>query len=92
MSLLDHVDNYYEQQVLNELNALAQGQEMEEDFLIDVLCVALNSLPPKYYRHRVDMVFYLSTEERAAMAQRVRDAVRDAMDFVRTHRRDIDGA
>ena len=88
MSLLDHIDNYYEQQVLNELNAVVQGQDLDEDFLIDVLCVALNSLPPKYYRHRVDMVFYLSTEERSEMTRRVRTAVREALEFVRSHRRE----
>ena len=88
MSLLDHVDNFYEQQVIEELHNATEGQDLSEDFLVDVLCVALNELPAKYYRHRVDMMFYLSGEERRAMHERVQQAVADALRFVRSHRRE----
>ena len=88
MSLLDHVDNFYEQQVLEELHNATEDQELSEDFLVDVLCVALNDLPAKYYRHRVDMMFYLSAEERRTMHENVRNAVAGALAFVRSHRRE----
>ena len=32
--------------------------------LADVACVALNRLPARYVRHDVDMVFYLTEQER----------------------------
>ena len=88
MSLLDHIDNFYEQQVLEELHNATADQDLSEDFLVDVLCVALNDLPAKYYRHRVDMMFYLSGEERRTMHEHVRQAVANALTFVRSHRRD----
>src|SRR5688500_17925407 len=34
------------------------------DLLADVACVALNRLAPRYIRHEVDFVFYLSDRER----------------------------
>ena len=35
------------------------------ELLADVACVALNRLPPRYIRHEVDYVFYLSERERS---------------------------
>lgn len=82
MSLLDNVYNYYERMVLEELAEQTRDQETDEDFLLDALCVALNKLPPRYFRHGVDMAFYLSNEEYLVMKARVHEAVEQAIQRV----------
>lgn len=54
----------------------------DEDLLADVACVALNRLPPRYIRHQVDYVFYLSESEREASNQALAEAVDYAFGFV----------
>lgn len=89
MSLLDNVNNFYEQWALEVLNEQleAMDQAFDEDYLVDVICVALNHLPPRYYRHKVDMVFYTSPEERLEMRKKVEKAVKNALTFVAKHQR-----
>ncbi len=52
------------------------------DLLADVACVALNRLPPRYIRHEVDFVFYLSERERGESERQLLDAVDYAFGFV----------
>ncbi len=52
------------------------------ELLADVMCVALNRLPPRYIRHSVDYLFYLTERERTQHDKSVRDAVRYAFEFV----------
>jgi len=53
-----------------------------EELLADVACVALNRLPPRYIRHQVDYVFYLSEAEREASQRALAEAVDHAFGFV----------
>lgn len=87
MSLLDTIANFYERLVADEIEESRQAGD-SEDFLQDVMCVALNRLPPRYYRHSVDMMFYLADQEQQEMHDKVRKAVSDARTFVRGHQRD----
>lgn len=87
MSILDSIDNFYERLVVEVLEGMPEHEEWTEDFTEDVVCVALNRLPPRYYRHSVDMVFYLADQELVEMKRRVREVVKDAMEFVLTHQR-----
>ena len=86
----DAIHNYYETLVLEQLNAtlLKASDQPEQDFIEDVACVALNSLPARYVRHNVDMVFYMTPEERTRMEQDVASAVTTAWRYVEGHRRD----
>ena len=59
-----------------------------QDFLADVMCVALNHLPAKYYRHTIDMIFYLADGELETMKKNSLSAVQEAREFVRAHQRD----
>jgi hypothetical protein len=52
------------------------------ELLADVACVALNRLPPRYIRHEVDFVFYLSERERAESERLLEEAVEYAFGFV----------
>lgn len=87
MSLRDGIDNFYERLVADEVDRQRQPDD-ESDFLEDVMCVALNALPPRYYRHSIDMMFYLSAMEMAEMEERVSRAVNDAFAYVRGHARE----
>ena len=81
------VSNYYEKQVYDRIMAeLGNIYSDDPDFLADIACVALNSLPPRYIRHQVDMAFYMSSKERENMEEIIETAIRNAIDFVRSRR------
>ncbi|MEA1079040.1 late competence development ComFB family protein [Marinobacter qingdaonensis] len=86
MSLRDAIDNFYERLVLDAIDATRQ-EEDTADYLTDVMCVALNRLPARYYRHSIDMMFYLADEELKAMKEKSLAEVRAARDFVNQHQR-----
>jgi hypothetical protein len=84
----DNINNYFEKLVFEELQSKLQSNELDndEDFLADIACVALNQLPSRYVRHNVDMVFYMTAEEREQNQLIVEDAVIMAIDYVKKHR------
>ncbi len=87
MSLQDNIDNLYERLVAEAIEETRQSED-DQDFLTDVMCVALNRLPSKYYRHSVDMVFYLADGEMDAMKTKALNSVIEARAFVRSHSRE----
>ena len=87
MSLRDAIDNFYERLVVDAIDATREEADTA-DFLTDVMCVALNRLPTRYYRHSIDMMFYLGDEELRGMKQKSLAAVQEARDFVGSHQRD----
>jgi hypothetical protein len=88
LSDLDSIHNFYETLVFEEMNRILVGQEVSGDYLADVACVALNHLPPRYIRHDVDMMFYLSPNEKAEMDDKVKQAVAKAIEFVNSRNRE----
>lgn len=83
----DSVHNYYEHLVIERiLENLAGRDDVDEDFVQDVACVALNHLPPRYVRHDVDLLFYMTAEERRTMHESVTWAVEDATRYVEERR------
>ncbi len=87
MSLRDAIDNFYERLVLDAIDATRQEADTA-DYLIDVMCVALNRLPTRYYRHSIDMMFYLADEELKTMKEKSLAEVRAARDYVSEHQRE----
>lgn len=87
MSLRDAIDNFYERLVLDAIDATRQEGDTT-DYLTDVMCVALNRLPNRYYRHSIDMMFYLADEELKTMKEKSLAEVTAARDFVREHQRE----
>ena len=82
------ISNYYEQAVINMVvERYGNDETLDHDVLEDIACLALNHLPAKYVRHAVDLAFYMDTEERAQVAERLSKAVEDAFEYVRAHRR-----
>ncbi len=87
------IHNYYEALVIEYLmNTVAREQGVDQDFLEDVACLALNQLPARYVRHDVDMAFFLTTREREKMQTNITEAVLNAVRRVRESRRLGDGA
>lgn len=84
----DNIHNYFEKLVFEVIQDKLSTNELDddEDFLGDVACVALNQLPARYVRHNVDMVFYMTIEEREQNQIIVEDAIDMAIDYVNKHR------
>ncbi|MDX5298396.1 MAG: late competence development ComFB family protein, partial [Gammaproteobacteria bacterium] len=84
------VENYSEQLVMQ--SAIEQLKDQDDlgsaDFVADVVCVALNHLPPRYFRHHVDLSFYMSPQERLEIENKVNLAVESAIKHVRSNQRD----
>lgn len=73
------ISNLYEQWVIDVIVQRYSGQDgLAHDDLEDMACIALNHLPPKYFRHGVDLLFYMSPEERKALEARIDQAIGDA--------------
>lgn len=83
----DSIHNYYESMV-NEaiIKVMEAGETLDTDSLEDVACVALNRLPARYVRHNVDMVYYMTTDEREKIEAEVDEAVKAAFAFVKSHK------
>ena len=79
------VRNHNERAVYETVNRHAArypGIGHNAELLADVACVALNRLPPRYIRHEVDFVFYLSERERGDNDRLLDEAVDFAFGFV----------
>ncbi len=88
----DSIHNYYETLVVRELigRYAADINKMDEDYLQDVACLALNQLPSRYVRHDVDMAFFLTSEERGKIAKMVDKAVSDAIEQASKYKNEED--
>jgi hypothetical protein len=91
-SELDSVHHYYEGLVIGETRRLLVGKLNITDYIADIVCVALNHLPPRYIRHDVDMAFYLSPKERGEIEEKINNAVVDAIAFVDASSTQYNGA
>jgi hypothetical protein len=79
------VRNHNERAVFEAVSGHAErypGVAHSAELLADVACVALNRLAPRYIRHQVDYVFYLSERERGDSERQLFDAVEYAFGFV----------
>jgi len=75
----DSVHNYYEKMVFERVRQYVGRKTVDQDYMEDVACVALNHLPPRYIRHEVDMIFYMSPIEKEEMEEKVMQAIESAM-------------
>lgn len=69
------IHNFYEHIVLEHLEANNLNQKYDQDFIADLCCLTLTRLPARYIRHDIDMAFFLSNDERAAMNKEVKEAI-----------------
>jgi len=88
----DTIHNYYETLVVREIIAYYANdiKNMDEDYLQDVACIALNMLPSRYVRHDVDMAFFLTSSERDKIEEMVTTAVEKAVEQASKYKSDDD--
>ena len=82
---MELIRNHQESLVIDLVRSSATrypGIAADSNLLADVACLALNSLSPRYFRHEVDLHFYMSAEERARNAAAVKAAVAAAFEHV----------
>ena len=90
MSIQENIGNYYEKRVADALAIQLKDSDLDVERLADIACVALNHLPPRYFRHEIDMAFYLSPSEFQEMKTKVDKAIADAISYVvESHREDL---
>jgi hypothetical protein len=82
MSISDQIQNYYENKVVGTINRIAQPKGFNQEQLTDLACLALNNLPNRYYRHEVDLAFYMSAQEHTEIDERVEKAVMYAINYL----------
>jgi hypothetical protein len=92
-TVVDSIHNYYEHLVLEEIHRINERSRSDAEFFADCACVALNRLPPRYIRHDVDMTFFLSPVDQEEINKKVRDAAKEAVEYVnkREVERDANG-
>ncbi|WP_343640052.1 late competence development ComFB family protein [Roseateles sp.] len=77
--------NHHEREVFATVLATSKDYpaiDGNNELLVDVACVALNRLPPRYIRHEVDYSFYLTEQERLDVDAAIKEAVGYAFNFV----------
>ena len=85
---MENIHNYYEQEVTTQMDIMAaQLPDFSESDLLDVVCITLNKFPAKYYRHGIDLKFYMPESERREISKHVSEAIRQAADIVLNHPR-----
>ncbi len=82
MSISDQIQNYYENKVVDAINRIALNKGFNQEQLTDIACLALNNLPTRYYRHEVDLAFYMSAQEHSDIDKRVETAVYNAIQYL----------
>lgn len=84
----DPIQNYYEELVFDEIQKtlVDTGKVQTEDAIKDIACLALNRLPPRYIRHRVDVIFYMQDNEKNKILSDVADAVHKGYEIVSSNR------
>ncbi len=85
----ESIHNHYERLIQEHLSTLTEehNSPLSEDEVDDIACLALNSLPPRYIKHDVDALFYVSEKEQSEMSENVIIAIQKAMKFVKSHPR-----
>lgn len=80
------VHNFYERLVFEAVAAKVESNpDFSADMLADVACIVLNRLPVRYIRHDVDLMFYLTEQERHAIDVTMDEALVFGFNYVREH-------
>ena len=76
--------NFYERLVYEHIceDLVNRYPDCDNEFFQDVACYALTRLPARYFRHDIDMLFYLAEGERIEMLERVATEVDKAAEFI----------
>jgi hypothetical protein len=86
MSIRDQIHNYYEGKVVEVIAEVASNRNYDNEQMVDLACLALNNLPTRYFRHEVDLAFYMSAHEHDDINRRVRQSVNDAIAYIESQK------
>jgi len=86
MSIRDQIHNYYASKVVEVISEAGSKRGYDSEQMVDLACLALNNLPTRYFRHEVDLAFYMSAHEHDDINRRVRQAVNDAIAYIESQR------
>ena len=75
------INNYYEQRVIAKIQDTLKKEDLDEDQLEDIACIALNQLPTRYVRSSAIMDFFLTSKDKEDMDMEVNDAIQQAKPF-----------
>ncbi|WKE64720.1 late competence development ComFB family protein [Gallaecimonas kandeliae] len=81
MHLSDDIHNLVEGMLLDELNT--HPPELPSQEWADLCCLVLNKVPPRYVRHDVDAVYYMSDDEWDHIQRKLRAAIKESIEFLR---------
>ncbi len=88
---IEGIQNYYESQVTSAIEGMPHLlSEFDGNQVMDIVCIALNRLPTKYYRHSIDLSFYTSTAEQEKIDLEISEAISYAAHRVRSHPKNQD--
>ena len=81
----ENVHNYYETELKSLINQDPRLDGKDQDFIEDVVCLALNQLPAFYVRFDVDTTFYMSEDEIMQIQEKLQKALDTAISKVETN-------
>ena len=86
---MDTISNFYEHLVTDHINRKCKARDLKLDAGAkqDIACLALNQLPPRYVRHRIDAIFFIPDDERTQIDSNIDKAVSKAIDKVSSNPR-----
>lgn len=80
----EQVHNFYERLVFGAVAGLVESNpDFSADMLADVACIVLNRLPVRYIRHDVDLMFYMTEQERHDIERTMEEALAFGLNYVR---------
>lgn len=88
MHLPEDIHNYTENLVGEQLRKCGMMDRRDLDFISDLCCLVLNQLPPRYVRSDVDLLSYISDNERHELNEMISKIVDEAEEFLEQDRRE----
>lgn len=79
MNLNLDIQNYYEHLVTEAVKQRRLPERYDDEFLADLCCLVLTKLPARYFRHDVDMAYFLTSAERQVMDELVTSAIEQGL-------------
>ncbi|USD36441.1 MULTISPECIES: late competence development ComFB family protein [Ferrimonas] len=82
------IRNYYEILLEQTVTDRKLAEQYNDSQLADLFCLTLNQMPCRYFRHRVDLSAYASSDELVAMQKNVDEALTRALNYIERHPRE----
>jgi hypothetical protein len=88
MRISEEIHNYTEYLIGEQLAITGIGEKHDHDFISDLCCLVLNQIPPRYVRSDVDLLSYISDNERKELNEMISITLMQAEEFLEQDRRE----